>query len=336
MSSNEFTSVQSFGYTDFLKKLRSRKDVIESHTVHDKMDLRADILENPQDDTDTLVTASAMFMDTVHFNLTYTPLEHLGRKIITASASRLAAMNVQPFVLSVSFAIPNMISVEMIERICSGLEEGCRVCKCTLRISDVTAARENLTVSVQAIAAANREKLVAKGECRPGDQICVTGDLGGAMAGLRILLREKRAWQESENEFFQPDLQNYEYVVGRQLLPIARFDLLEAFDRSEILPTSMIDVSLGLLNELQQISGIGRVGYEVFLPAIPISLETREVADEMKEDVDRYACYGGEDYELLFTLRSPDVERLKSEFEDFSVIGEVRSENEGIKLNTGE
>jgi len=150
------------------------------------------------------------------------------------------------------------------------------------------------------------------------------------------LLREKQAWQERGGDHFQPDLEEYEYVVGRQLMPLARHDLGAYYEKAEVHPTSQVDVSQGLINEMQLIAEANNLGCEIFTPAVPISLETRQVADEMQEDVDRYAFYGGEDYEMLFTLKKEDVEKLKAEFDDFTVIGEIKPAEYGIQLNTGE
>jgi thiamine-monophosphate kinase len=147
---------------------------------------------------------------------------------------------------------------------------------------------------------------------------------------------KKKSGRRVGKDFFQPDLQEYEYVVQRQLMPTARHDLMKALKKSGIKPTSMVDVSQGLVNEIQILSETNKTGCEIFTPAVPVSLEARKIADEMKEDVDRYAFYGGEDFEILFTLKDEDVEKLKTEFDDFSVIGEIKPFDHGIVLNTGE
>jgi thiamine-monophosphate kinase len=98
----------------------------------------------------------------------------------------------------------------------------------------------------------------------------------------------------------------------------------------------MIDVTQGLIADLKQIAKNSGLGAEIYSPAVPIALETRTVADEMKEDVDKYAFYGGEDYEMLFTLKESQVEKLKAEFEDFSVIGKMSNEFNELRINTGE
>jgi thiamine-monophosphate kinase len=98
----------------------------------------------------------------------------------------------------------------------------------------------------------------------------------------------------------------------------------------------MIDVTQGLISELTQLGKQSGLGMEVYSPAVPIALETRAVADEMNEDVDKYAFYGGEDFEMLFTIPEPLVEKMKSEFDDFIVIGRMMEKEKKLTINTGE
>jgi len=266
----------------------------------------------------------------------YTPLKHLGHKFLSAAGSHLYATNGRPVSARIDLAVPNKISVSMLEQIYQGFDTAGKVYNCSVQPGDTTASHQILVISVHVEGIARESEMVTLEGCSTGDQICVTGDLGGAMAGLRVLLREKKAWKESGGDHFQPDLEEYEYVVGRQLMPMARHDLGDFYKKAEVHPTSQVDVSQGLVNEMQLIAEANNLGCEIFTPAVPISLETRRVADEMKEDVDRYAFYGGEDYEMLFTLKKSDVEKLKADFDDFTVIGEMKPAKYGIQLNTGE
>ena len=137
-------------------------------------------------------------------------------------------------------------------------------------------------------------------------------------------------------ETIQPDLTPYEYVVKRQLVPLARQDVVQAFEEHSIQPTAMTDISQGLVTELQNIFSESDYGAYIYEAALPIHLDTRAVAEEMSEDVDRYAMYGGEDYELLFTLPEKDVELLVKKFQDFVVIGKTTDEKGSIQFQSAE
>jgi thiamine-monophosphate kinase len=335
MKESKFQTIHDLGTHSLIKKLKnysgSGRD--EFYTVHTKNAL---ISKPYQDQNSLLVSGSGLYLEGVHFDLVYTPLQHLGYKLLSSAASHLYAVNSRPVTAQIDLAVPNKISVSMLEKLFQGFDKAGKIYNCTVSPGDITASHQLLVVSIHLNGSTDEDDLVTLKGAHAGDQICVTGDLGGAVAGLHILLREKKEWMESGEDYFRPDLQEYEYVVQRQLMPTARHDLKNALLNSGVKPTSMVDVSQGLVNEIQHLTEASKTGCEIFTPAVPVSLETRKVADEMKEDVDRYAFYGGEDYELLFTLKNEDVEQLKVEFEDFSVIGEIKPFEHGIVLNTGE
>ncbi|HAW79158.1 MAG TPA: thiamine-phosphate kinase, partial [Balneola sp.] len=167
---------------------------------------------------------------------------------------------------------------------------------------DITANHSNMVITVTAFGEVEGKNVVYRSGAKQGDAICVTGDLGAAIAGLRILMREKKYWEEHGNEGAQPDLSEYEFVVKRQLVPAARKNLIDALKEHNITPSSMIDVTQGLVHEVSQIASASDLGAYLYQAAIPVAVETRHVADEMDEDVDRYALFGGEDLEIVFTL----------------------------------
>ncbi|MEX0593831.1 MAG: thiamine-phosphate kinase [Balneolaceae bacterium] len=273
-------------------------------------------------------------MDSIHFDLTYTPLPHLGSKWVTAISTRLLAYGVVPDQIFMNLTVPNMISVEMIDDILVGMDQ--HPVGVSVEVAEIAPSRNYLSATIIGTGIQEKRSLLIRNQSGKGELLCVTGDVGGAMAGLRILLREKKYWDPEGGEPFKPDLSGYEHVIGKQLLPTTRLDLFNAMRDNEIVPGSMIDLSQGLINDLQVMGKESSCGFNIYSPAIPIDLATRKVADEMQEDVDRYALYGGEDHELLFTLREGDVEKLRASFEDFTVIGDVTDRKNEIVVNDGE
>lgn len=335
MKSESFTPVSEIGYPALTGKLeRYGGSGRDDFSVEQRE--RISLLQAGGSDRENLLAADSLIVEGVHFDPVYTPLEHLGFKTVTAVTSKLIASNVRPVLLTASLAIPNRYSVEMLEKIFSGMDRACSEYGSALRPSELTPARGALTLSVQALALSNSNDVIGPGTGEESDLICITGDVGAAMAGLRILMREKSAWKERGEEHFEPELDGYEYVVGRQLMPRARFDLLDALKASKLRPRGMLDISQGVLNELHLLLSAAGKGCDLYAPALPIAPETRTVADEMKEDVDRYALYGGEDFELLFLLDKSDEAELKRHFSDFTVVGRVRSQEHGIVLHSGE
>ena len=289
-----------------------------------------------QDENNVSLLSSETFMEGVDFDLTYTPLQHLGYKVASAAISDIYAMNGRPQALLVNLALPNKLSVDMLKEIYKGIYSCGEEHNFQVVGGDLSASHQILSVSVTSYGTAGKEEITLRSGAKEGDAICVTGDLGGAIAGLRILMREKSYWEEHQQEQFQPDLGDYEYVVKRQLIPPARKDFIDIINDHNIKPSALIDVSKGLVNELKQIADASGTGAYIYQAAIPIAIETRQVADEMKEDVDKYALYGGEDLEMLFTLPKKQVEELSNIYADFNVIGKVSSDHEGIQMQTAE
>lgn len=333
MDKDSFRSIQSIGRSQLIEELME-------HATFEK----PSVLQSYGDDTavledgdDLQLLTSETFMEGVDFDLTYFPLHHLGYKIAVAAVSDVYAMNGNPEVVLVNLAVPNKISVDMLKEIYKGIEAASKDFEFQIVGGDLTASHQILSASISCYGKVAREKITYRKGAHKDDAICVTGDLGGAIAGLRILMREKEYWeQEGAEQAFQPDLDEYEYVVKRQLVPIGRKDFIQKIDELDIVPSSMIDITQGLVSELKNLANASGVGAHIYGATIPISLKTRHVADEMKEDVDKYALYGGEDFELMFTLPEKDVETLTDEFSDFSVIGKITERDEGVKMQQAE
>ncbi len=329
----DFQQIQDIGFNSLIDKFKDYTGTKQQNVVKGIGD---DTSVTSVSGDDLLCTTTEIFLEGVHFDLTYTPFHHLGYKLTTAAVSDIYAMNAKPFELLVSIAIPNKYSVQMMEQLYKGVDAACKDYGVEVAGGDTTASHRILAISVTVLGKVEKENIVYRNSAKKDDIICVTGDLGGALAGLRILLREKENWSDEDGNMFQPDLEEYQYVVQRQLVPEARQDLVHALNEINIKPTSMMDLSQGLIADLRSLLKASGKGATIYSPAIPISFETRKVADEMQEDVDRYAFYGGEDYEMLFTLQEPLVEKLKAEFEDFSVIGKIGDAEQQLTVNTGE
>lgn len=278
-----------------------------------------------------IVTTDAL-IEAVHFDRTFMPLQHLGFKALSVNASDIAAMNALPRFATVALGLPNNITVEQVEALYRGLQQAAATYGCTIVGGDTTAARF-LTLSVTVIGEAREEQVVYRSGARPGDMLCVTGDVGAAYAGLQILLEQRRRLQE-EGEDYEPDIADVHYVIQRQLAPQAQVGVIRDWAERGVQPTALIDVSDGVASEIHHICAQSGVGARVYTSALPIALETRDVADHFSEDVDTYALFGGEDYELLFTMPKALLDTLDPT--TFVVIGEITTPETGVQVQTPE
>lgn len=345
MQNQPFKTIEEVGIPEF-KRQMSRFNGFHGHNEI-KQDSRepqkSEALQNEAvphhlvpPGSEWMFQSSKLLMEGVHFDPAYTPLKHLGYKSVVAGVSSLVASAVSPSEAVISFGIPNKYSLQMILELLEGADHICKEMRVNLRTADVTASHQRLVLSVHAIGFGKPEHVLVTNKPAIHDAVCVTGDLGGAIAGLRILLREKQFWMENPSQQFQPDLSEYEYVVGRQLHPSNPVAFLDALKKTGIMPSAMVSVSEGLVPSLKELLEQTSASINIYSPSIPVALETRSVANEMEEDVDKYAFYGGEDYEYVFTLPQDRVSDLEQVFGDIRVIGELTDGEPGIIIHTGE
>ncbi|GAB4125279.1 MAG: thiamine-phosphate kinase [Raineya sp.] len=277
-----------------------------------------------------LLSSADMLVEGIHFDLSYTPLKHLGYKAIAVNVSDIAAMYGEPRQVLISLAVSNRFSVEALQEIYEGIRIACQNYKVDLVGGDTTASRSGLVISVAVLGIAQKNKIVYRNTAKKGDILCVTGDLGGAYAGLQILEREKQVFMA--NPTMQPQLEGKDYVVRRQLRPEARMDIIHELKDADVLPTAMIDISDGLASEIYHIctqSGLGAVIYE---DKLPIAQETYDTAiNDLNISPITCALNGGEDYELLFSIKQEDYEKIKNH-PDISTIGYLTEAEKNINL----
>jgi len=269
------------------------------------------------------VVSTDFLLEGVHFDLVYTPLKHLGYKAVVVNLSDVYAMNAAPRQVTVSVALSGKFSVEAMEDFYAGVKLACERFSVDLVGGDTSSSMTGLVISVTALGTALKEELAPRSGAKANQLICVSGDLGAAYMGLKVLEREKQLHVEDPG--FQPSLTGYDYVVERFLKPEPRVDVLLKLKEAGLHPGAMIDISDGLSSELLHICKASRCGCQIFDDRIPIADETVQAAGEFQMEPLVAALHGGEDYELLFTLPLSDFDKVK-DMEGVSVIGNITAE----------
>lgn len=277
------------------------------------------------------VVSTDMLVEGIHFDLMYTPLKHLGYKSVVVNLSDIYAMNATPKQITVSIAISNRFSVEALEAFYDGIYTACKKYGVDLVGGDTTSSPRGMVISITAIGQGEKGKIAYRNGAKVGDLVCISGDLGAAYLGLQILEREKRLYLD--NPSVQPDLENQDYVIGRQLKPEARRDIIEMLAKNNVVPTSMMDISDGLASELHHICSQSGVGAYIEESGVPIHPDAQMMAIKFQLDPITCALNGGEDYELLFTIDPSDIEKIKY-LPDIYIAGEIVKKEDGIKLHT--
>ena len=276
----------------------------------------------------TVVTTD-LLVEGIHFDLMYTPLKHLGYKSVIVNLSDVYAMNATPTQITLSIAFSNRFSVEALNEFYEGVYAACERYNVDLIGGDTSASQKGFLISVTALGEITPNQFVRRNTAQSGDLICVSGFVGGAFLGLTLLEREKKIYLE--NPQIQPDLEGEDYIVGRFLKPEARRDIIRFFEEKNITPTAMMDVSDGVSSEVLHICKQSRVGCRIYEEKLPIHELARQAAYKFGLDPTVCALNGGEDYELIFTLKQDDYDKIVLN-EDISVIGYIAPEEEGRKF----
>lgn len=277
------------------------------------------------------VVTNDLLVEGVHFDLMYTPLKHLGYKSVVVNLSDIYAMGGTPTQIVLGLAFSNRFSLEALDEFYEGVHAACDFYGVDLIGGDTSTSQKGFIISVTAIGEVTPDKYIRRNGARKGDLICVSGDLGAAFLGLTLLEREKKIFLE--NPQIQPDLEGEKYVVGRILKPEARKDIIGFLTDNEITPTAMIDISDGLSSEILHICTQSSKGCVLYEEKIPIAEDTRLAAYKFQLDPTACALSGGEDYELLFTIRQEDYDKITTN-EEISVVGYITDEEEGRHIIT--
>ena len=320
----EISSLGEFGLIDHLTKNAELQNASSILSVGDD----AAVIDHFGSQT---VITTDLLIEGVHFDLIYTQLKHLGYKSVVVNLSDVYAMNAIPTQITLSVAISNRFSLEALEEFYEGVYAACNAYGVDLVGGDTSTSQKGFIVSVTAIGEVAPDKFVKRSTAQKGDLLCVSGDLGAAFLGLTIMEREKKIFLESPG--VKPDFENEKYLIGRMLKPQARKDVIEFFASAGIQPTSMIDISDGLSSEILHICKQSEVGCVLHEEKIPIGEETKMAAFKFNLDPTACALSGGEDYELLFTIRQDDYELIANN-PDISVIGYMTDAEAGAHIIT--
>ena len=279
----------------------------------------------------TLVSVD-MLVEGIHFDMTYTPLKHLGYKAAVVNFSDIYAMNGTPTQIVIGLGVSNRYSVEALDALYDGIRLACERYHVDMVGGDVTSSKTGLIISITVIGTAKEEDIVYRSGAHPNDLLCVSGDLGGAYMGLLVLEREKAEFLANPN--MQPKLEGLDYVLERQLKPEARKDVIKQLEEIGVKPTSMIDISDGLASEILHLCKESGVGCQLYEEKIPLDPTTDKLAKEFQIVPSIAALNGGEDYELLFTISQADYEKIKELSLDVSIIGYMTADKGVAELIT--
>jgi thiamine-monophosphate kinase len=258
-----------------------------------------------------LLVTTDMMVENDHFSLTWFTPEQIGKKCMESNVSDIVAMGGTPHYAFLSMCLKKDTDVEFIEGFYRGLYESAERHKVLLLGGDTTHGTEYV-FNLALTGAVPSSLLRLRSMARVGDMIAVTGTLGGSTAGLKLLLNNREGYLL---DHLEPRSRTWEEGAA-----IARY------------AHAMIDVSDGLGSEVSHICERSNTGAEIDMEAIPLSANTIRSAGTLGSDPYEYALYGGEDFELVFTIPEQAIEELTRDFDDFTLVGRIVDKSEGIHI----
>ena len=319
--STQISEIGEFGLIERLKKKIKKNNKLIIKGIGD------DSAVIPPPKNKEILISTDILIEGVHFDTTYMSLSHIGYKSVIVNLSDIYAMNAEPSQITVSLGISNKYTVEDVESLYAGINKAAENYKINIVGGDISGSYNGLVININAMGFQNKNKIVYRDGANEGDLIVVSGDLGSSFLGLKILQREKMVLLEHKiphlavNEI-ESKFEEYKYLIERQIKPEAKSVVMHYFKEKNIKPTSMIDISDGLKPDLGHISKASGLGYKILESRIPIHQQTKNASLDFNIDHVSAALYGGEDYELLFTI-NPKEKGLVENIEGLSIIGEL-------------
>jgi thiamine-monophosphate kinase len=322
----------------FIKQLRQRSTFAstsssftqESPLVLGIGDDAAIIRSGPNKDT---VISSDLLVEDIDFRRSTTPAYLLGHKALAVSLSDIAAMGARPRWSLISLGVPEEVwQSEFSTRFYDGLLQLAARYDVQLIGGDTSRTTDRIVIDSIAIGECATDSALKRSGAMPGDQIFVTGSLGGSAAGLRLI--ERGAHLADQNPGANEAV--LDQLLIRHLRPEPRVGWGMVLGQ-ERLATSVIDISDGLSSDLNHLCEESKVGALIESSHIPIESQVRELCGRRALDPLQLALHGGEDFELLFTVKPDAVGKLPRRVDGVEIthIGEIKSMAAGVKIVEG-
>lgn len=280
---------------------------------------------------DLLLTTDVL-VEGVDFDLRYCPFHQVGFKAMAANMSDIAAMGGMPRFYLVTLGLTRNISLKQVDELYQGMADSAYDYKMRLIGGDISSTPGGMFVGIMILGEVEKGKAVVRSGAREGDFIFVTGTLGDAAAGLKLVMDSYRGSSKRSSILQRPSIRP---LIQKQCYPIPRISEGKVFS-TQRLANAMIDLSDGLASDLRHICEESRVGAVVEAESLPLSDALLEYTKKVRMDPFVYALTGGEDFELLFTvpaIKVPHLMRLaRRKRLNFTKIGNILPRASGIKL----
>ena len=276
-------------------------------------------------------SAARVFIEGPDFNLVYFPLKHLGYKCVTAVTGELYAALARPRLLSVTLGISAKLDFAQIRTLWEGVVSAAKEHGYESLSLELIPSPNGLTVSLSATGDTTRLTAARRPAPKSKDLLCVSGPLGAAYLGMRVLERGADTFARTGQ---QPDLSKHKLLVGAFLKPEISPRTVSRLEEEEIYPSAGYLVSRGLADAVLRLVRDTGLGAKVYADKIPFEGNSFALGRELDIDPVSAAMNGGDDYRLLFSVPILSLEKFRREFQTFDIIGHLALPEVGAVLVT--
>ena len=298
---------------------------------------------------DTVRQASKLLLEGIDFDLVYFPLKHLGYKAVVAVTGELLAALAHPKVLSLVLGISAKLDFAQIREIWGGVVAAAREYGYADVALDLVPSRNGLAISLSATGTVSQLTARRRPAPKSKDLLCVSGSLGAAYLGFRLLEREKRAFEggsastpasatsnapasESDSPAGRSSLETYRMLVGAYLKPELPAGVVSSFEDAEIYPSAGCLVTHGLADAVKRLALETSLGAKIYADKIPFEGNSFQLGKELDVDPVAAAMNGGDDYKLLFAVPILHLEKFRRDFQTFDIVGHLAQSDAGTTL----
>ncbi|MBQ9311091.1 MAG: thiamine-phosphate kinase [Bacteroidales bacterium] len=278
--------------------------------------------------------AHKVLLEGVDFNLVYFPLKHLGYKAVIAVTGELYAQLRHPRELSVVLGVSSKLDYPQIEELWGGIAAAAKEHGYKDVHLDLQPSQNGLAISVAASGERNKLTEVRRPKAQSKDLLCISGRLGAAYLGMRVMERELERFDKGESD--RKELEKYKMQVAAYLKPELDAGIVSKLEDAAIIPSEGCFITHGLADAVNRIAERTGLGAKVYAERIPFEGNSFELGRKLDLDPVSAAMNGGEDFQLLFTVPILEAEKFRRDFQTFDIIGHLAQEDAGTVLVTPE
>ena len=277
-----------------------------------------------------ITSASRVLLEGIDFDLVYFPLKHLGYKAVLSVCGELYARMSHPRTLSIILGLSAKLDFPHVKDIWEGITTAAVENNISDVALDLVPSQNGLTISVSAVGETSILSAKRRSRAKSKDLICVSGRLGAAYMGLRVLQKEKKFFENGGEVSLEAD----KMLVQAYLKPELNPSVVSQLEEAEICPSHGYFLTHGLADAVKRLSRESGLGVKIYAAMIPFEGNTFQRGREMDIDPISAAMNGGDDYQLLFTIPILSLEKFRKDFQTFDIIGHLALPEAGTVLVT--